>query len=149
MKVFHAGVLLVGPSGIGKSEALLELVTRGHSFVADDMVLLFQKNKKLIATATKNLGTRLHLRDVGILDMQKMFPVKQICKEVEIRLVIELAHAPQDQYKWVETTRRPRRNYLAVSVPIYHITVAPMRHLAVLIETIVRWDQAQRKKVHS
>lgn len=140
------GVLLLGPSGIGKTESALELVTLGHHLIADDVVKVFLQSTSLMAESPASLRNKIHLRDVGIIDLQHIFGAKKKSRKTKIQIVIELAEPPQDQYKWAERRRRPTKKILGVPVPLYQLTVTPMRHLAILIETIVRWERWQSKK---
>lgn len=133
--VYGEGVLIQGESGIGKSEAALELVRRGHRLVADDVVDIRRINEKsLIGSApsiTKNL---MEVRGIGIIDAKTLFGVESIKDSQSIDLVIKL----QEWNKDIEFDRlgldNEYINFLGLDVVCQNIPIRPGRNLAVILE---------------
>jgi HPr kinase/phosphorylase len=135
MNVYGLGVLLVGDSGIGKSECALELIKRGHMLVADDVVEVKQRlGGLLFGTGAELIRHHMELRGVGIIDVQKIFGVSTILDRTRIELVIRLE-------EWKQTVEYDRlglaeqtTSILGVRVPEIVMPVRPGRNLAVLVE---------------
>jgi len=135
MNVYGLGVLLVGDSGIGKSECALELIKRGHMLVADDVVEVKQRlGGILFGTGAELIRHHMELRGVGIIDVQKIFGVSTILDRTRIELVIRLE-------EWKQTVEYDRvglsdqaTSILGVRVPEIVMPVRPGRNLAVLVE---------------
>ncbi len=135
MNVYGLGVLLVGDSGIGKSECALELIKRGHMLVADDVVEVKQRlGGILFGTGAELIRHHMELRGVGIIDVQKIFGVSTILDRTRVELVIRLED-------WKETVEYDRvglseqaTSILGVRIPEIVMPVRPGRNLAVLVE---------------
>ena len=135
MNVYGLGVLLVGDSGIGKSECALELIKRGHMLVADDVVEVKQRlGGYLYGTGAELIRHHMELRGVGIIDVQKIFGVSTILDKTRVELVIRLE-------EWKQTVEYDRvglaeqtTSILGVKVPEIVMPVRPGRNLAVLVE---------------
>jgi HPr kinase/phosphorylase len=149
VNVYGLGVLIAGKSGIGKSECVLELVKRGHKFIADDIVNIkkLSSGKFLTGSGLEIMKYLIEVRGIGIIDIKELFGVGNILNESKIELVIKLEEWDQlkkydrigiDDY-YVE--------YLGVEVPEITIPVAPGRNLAILIET-ASLNQRLRNKGH-
>lgn len=129
------GTLIIGKSGIGKSETALELIKRGHILISDDRVDIFQKDVGiLIGEAPKILERFLEVRGIGIIDVVSMFGVGAYRNQKKIRLVVELE-------KWVEGKSYDRLGlttktikYFDTEIPKVTIPVLPGRNLALLVE---------------
>ncbi|MFA5975885.1 MAG: HPr(Ser) kinase/phosphatase [Elusimicrobiota bacterium] len=135
MNVYGLGVLLVGDSGIGKSECALELLKRGHMLVADDVVEIKQRlGGLLFGTGAELIRHHMELRGLGIIDVQKVFGVSSILDRTRIELVIRLE-------EWKQTVAYDRvglseevTSILGVRIPEIVMPVRPGRNLAVLVE---------------
>ncbi|HVO33379.1 MAG TPA: HPr(Ser) kinase/phosphatase, partial [Elusimicrobiota bacterium] len=135
MNVYGLGVLLVGDSGIGKSECALELIKRGHMLVADDVVEVKQRlGGILFGTGAELIRHHMELRGLGIIDVQKVFGVGTVLDRTRIELVIRLE-------EWKQTVEYDRvglsdqtTSILGVKVPEIVMPVRPGRNLAVLVE---------------
>ncbi|MFN7572098.1 MAG: HPr(Ser) kinase/phosphatase [Betaproteobacteria bacterium] len=139
MDVLGMGVLIAGESGVGKSELGLELVSRGHGLVADDVVDLARVAPDTIeGRAPPLLANLLEVRGLGLLDIRAIFGETAVRRKMKLRLIVELSRAnPQ------ETTERLPLADTTVAVlglPIHKVTipVAAGRNLAVLAEAAVR-----------
>ena len=135
MDVYGLGVLLVGDSGIGKSECALELIKRGHMLVADDVVEIKSRlGGLLFGTGAELIRHHMELRGVGIIDVQKIFGVSTILDRTRIELVIRLEEWQQTvEYDRVGLSEQTT-SILGVRVPEIVMPVRPGRNLAVLVE---------------
>ena len=137
--VFGIGVLLLGDSGIGKSECALDLVYRGHRLIADDMVVIKRHpNDVLLGYTSDLLRQHMELRGIGIIDIKDLFGVASTRDVKPIDLVVKLE-------KWVEGTEYDRLgitgetyDLLGVSKPYVRLPVASGRNLALLVEIAAR-----------
>jgi len=137
VEVHGLGVLIVGSSGIGKSEAALELVARGRRFVADDAVLVRRLSPtELRGRTAELLAHHLEIRGLGVVDVGTLFGTLSTMEERQIDLVVELTD-------WNEEPDRlgldqPTYMLLDVSLPLVRIPVTAARNLGLLIETAAR-----------
>ena len=145
MAIFGRGVLIVGPSGIGKSECSLELMARGHRLVADDAVeIRFYPSGELVGRAPAAAEGLMEIRGLGVVDARLLFGSLSVQPETTIDLVVELA----------DVARTASRNRLAVNFdeltlfkfepfdvgrPMIVLPVVSGRNLGILVETAVRW----------
>ena len=141
MEVNAIGVLLTGPSGIGKSELALELITRGHRLVADDAPQFSRIAPDIInGTCPKALQDFLEVRGIGIINVRKLFGDSAIKINKYLRLIVRLEpmkKAGLAQMDRLEGSYRTRR-ILDLEIPEITMPVAPGRNLAVLLECAAR-----------
>jgi len=137
MEVMSIGVLITGPSGIGKSELALELITRGHRLVADDAPQFSRIAPEIISGYCPELLTDfLEVRGLGIINVRELFGNNAIKSNKYLRLIIRLE--PMDKERLLKLDRlegsyRTQR-VLDVDIPEITVPVAPGRNLAVLVE---------------
>jgi HPr kinase/phosphorylase len=141
MDVLGMGVLIMGDSGIGKSELALELVSRGHRLIADDAPQ-FSKITPTTVSGTCPLGMNafLEVRGLGILNVQALFGESAIKKDKYLRLIVHLEQMTAERIQHIDRLQgdyRVRR-VLGVDIPEICLPVAPGRNLAVLLECAVR-----------
>jgi HPr kinase/phosphorylase len=137
VEVFGIGVLIVGDSGVGKSESALELVERGHRLVADDAVEIrcVSGNILLGAGANKALGHHMEIRGLGIINITHLFGVGAIRDSKQIQLVVELEEWDSNKsYDRLGAEERTR-DILGVNVPALVVPVKPGRNVPIIIET--------------
>jgi HPr kinase/phosphorylase len=136
LNIFGQGILITGDSGVGKSESALELISRGHFFISDDVVQI-QKDAKgnLIGSAVPLSRNFMEIRGLGIINIQKIFGDKSIYSKTEIDLIVMLKKwkAGKD-YDRLGLKFPESRQMLGVTVPKITIPVAPGRNIATLIE---------------
>lgn len=141
MEVLGIGILLTGPSGVGKSELALELLSRGHRLIADDAPEFRQVAPDTISGFCPNvLADFLEVRGLGVLNVRAMFGNNAILGHKRLRLIINLDPEPDsllDPIERLDHTGRFRR-ILDVDIPEVRLPVAPGRDLAVIIEAAVR-----------
>jgi HPr kinase/phosphorylase len=140
LRMFGLGVLIVGDSGVGKSESALELVGRGHRFVSDDVVQVRKKPDGQVTGQAPALSRYfMEIRGLGIIDIRAIFGPRSIASHSPIDLVIRLK-------KWTRKKEYDRlglrfpedKIVLGVRIPQLNIPVAPGRNIATLIEVACR-----------
>jgi HPr kinase/phosphorylase len=142
MEVFGIGVLLTGPSGVGKSELALELLSRGHRLIADDAPEFRRTAPDAITGFCPNLlADFMEVRGLGILNIRAMFGNNAILGHKRLRLIVLLEAdfdtTPEDPIERLDHTGR-NQPILDVDIPEVRLPVAPGRDLAVIIEAAVR-----------
>ena len=145
MEVYGEGVLLIGESGIGKSEAAIELLKRGHRLIADDAVEIKRVSPtSLIGTAPPLIQNYVELRGIGIINVAKLFGVGAVKSENEINLVVEIV--PWDNHHAYDRLglEDNHMEILGVEVPLNTIPITPGRNLAVILE-VAAMNNRQRK----
>jgi len=137
--IYGIGVLLIGESGIGKSETALELVKRGHRLVSDDVVNIKKvARKRLIGEAPKVLRHFLEIRGIGIIDVKAMYGVGAIINTKEIDLVVELVPWEKESFCDRLGLDETFINFLDVNVHKITIPIKPGRNLAIIIEAAAK-----------
>lgn len=145
MEVYGEGLLLIGESGIGKSETAVELLKRGHRLIADDAVEIRQvSSSSLVGTAPELIRDYVELRGIGIVNVAHLFGMGAVKTENEINLVVNIVpwnnHEAYDRLgledQYVEM--------LGVRLPMITIPVTPGRNLAVILE-VAAMNNRQRK----
>jgi HPr kinase/phosphorylase len=131
------GVLILGKSGIGKSEAALDLISRGHRLVADDVVLVRRISPTVLrGRAAQLIGHHMEIRGMGVIDVEALFGTLATLDERQVDLVVELIEWPggADRLGLVE------EQYLLLDVELALVRI-PLRHgrnTAMLIESAAR-----------
>lgn len=148
VQVFGLGVLIVGKSGIGKSEAALELVSRGHRFVADDVVEVADVSPLALKGRSPNLTQHyMEIHGLGIINIQELFGTLATIDEQQIDLVVELIEwGPDVDRLGLEDNRYA---ILEVSLPMVRLPVSPGRNLASLIEVATRNQSLKARGQHT
>ena len=137
--VYGVGVLLIGKSGVGKSEAALELVKRGHMLVADDAVDICRvADDRLIGSCPEILRNLMEIRGIGLIDIQAMFGVSAVAASKDIDMVLELE--VWDENKVYDRTglKEDTTEILGVPLVLQRIPVRPGRNLTIVIEVAAR-----------
>ncbi|MBM4382733.1 MAG: hypothetical protein FJ091_05125 [Deltaproteobacteria bacterium] len=148
LRVRGAGALLLGPSGVGKSETALELVARGHQLVADDVVELWVENARLMGRAKQAIRHFLEIRGLGILYVPDLYGPGAVAEESAVSLMFRLEHWREGaQYERVGL-ERPTESLLGISLPCLVLPVRPSANMATLVEAAVR-DHEQRLRGRS
>ena len=140
MDVLGLGVLITGESGVGKSELGIELITRGHGLVADDVVEVSRMGAALEGRCPPLLKDFIEVRGLGVLNIRTIFGETAVRRKMKLRLVAHLAKPtgatrdPAERLPLSELTEE----ILGVTIPKVIIPVAAGRNLAVLVEAAVR-----------
>jgi HPr kinase/phosphorylase len=139
MDIIGLGVLIVGESGIGKSECALDLVVRGHRLVADDAVELRARAEAfLIGTCPDLTRHHMEIRGLGLINVQDLFGVASTRRSKRVELVVQLERwDPAREYDRLGIDETHYET-LGVRVPMIRMPVAPGRNLAILVEVAAR-----------
>jgi len=145
VEVYGEGMLILGESGIGKSETAIELVKRGHRLIADDAVEIKRVSAQtLVGSAPDLIKYYIELRGIGIVDVRRLFGMGSVRETERIDLVINLeTWDPEklyDRFGLEETSE----NILGIEVPALTIPVHPGRNLAIILE-IAAMNNRQKK----
>lgn len=134
--VYGVGVLIMGESGIGKSEAALELVKRGHRLVSDDVVEIRKVSEDtLVGTAPDITRHFIELRGIGIVDIKTLFGVLSVRETQKIELVIALEDWDKDKEYDRLGLEEEYMEFLGNKVVRHRLPIRPGRNLAVIVET--------------
>ncbi len=134
--VYGVGVLIMGESGIGKSEAALELVKRGHRLVSDDVVDIRKvSNETLVGSAPDITKHFIELRGIGIVDVKTLFGVMSVRDTHSIDLVITLEEWDKNKDYDRLGLEEQYTEFLGNRVICHHIPIRPGRNLAIIVET--------------
>ncbi len=145
VEVYGEGVLILGESGVGKSETAIELVKRGHRLVADDAVEIKRVSDKiLLGSAPEIIRHFIEIRGIGIIDVKKIFGMGAVKDSEKIDLVIQLELWKQNkQYDRLGLVDQ-HTDILGIKVPSLTVPVKPGRNLAVITE-IASMNNRQKK----
>jgi HPr kinase/phosphorylase len=136
--VLGVGLLLIGRSGVGKSEAALDLVLKGHRLVADDVVQVSVRPPDVVwGEATELHQHVMEIRGMGILNITTLFGVAAVRDAKKIEVVVELSHMQDQDYDRLGTENNVWP-ILGVDVPLVRIPLQPGRNIASLIEVVAR-----------
>ena len=145
MEVYGEGLLLIGESGIGKSEAAIELLKRGHRLIADDAVEIKNiSGHSLIGTAPELIRNYIELRGIGIINVAKLFGMGAVKADNEINLVVNIVPWDTQQVYDRLGLEDQYMDILGVQVPMNTIPITPGRNLAVILE-VAAMNNRQRK----
>lgn len=134
--VYGEGLLIMGESGIGKSEAALELIKRGHRLVSDDVVEIKRvSDETLIGSAPDITRHFIELRGIGIIDVKTLFGVESVKNTQSIDLVIKLEEWDRDQEYDRLGLEEQYTEFLGNKVVCHSIPIRPGRNLAVICES--------------
>ena len=145
IEVYGEGILIVGESGVGKSETAIELVKRGHRLVADDAVEIRRtSNVTLVGSSPDNIRHFLELRGIGIINTRRLFGMGAVKVSEKIDLIVELE--PWDSEKIYDRmgVDNEYTTILGVKVPSLTIPIKPGRNLAVILE-VAAMNNRQKK----
>ena len=134
--VYGEGVLIMGESGIGKSEAALELIKRGHRLVSDDVVVIKKvSDDTLIGTAPDITRHFIELRGIGIIDVKTLFGVESVKNTQSINLAIMLEEWDKEQEYDRLGLEEQYTEFLGNKVVCHKIPIRPGRNLAIIVES--------------
>ena len=134
--VYGEGVLITGESGIGKSEAALELIKRGHRLVTDDVVEIRKVSEdKLIGSAPDITKHFIELRGIGIIDVKALYGVSSVMDTQNIDLVIKLEEWDKDKEYDRLGLEEEYTEYLGNKIVCHNIPIRPGRNLAIICES--------------
>jgi HPr kinase/phosphorylase len=145
IEIYGEGVLILGESGVGKSETAIELVKRGHRLIADDAVEIKKaSNITLVGSSPDNIRHFLELRGIGIINARQLFGIGAVKMSEKIDMVVEMElWNPEKTYDRMGVDTH-YMTILGVKVPLLNIPVKPGRNLAVILE-VAAMNNRQKK----
>ena len=145
VEVYGEGMLILGDSGIGKSETAIELVKRGHRLIADDAVEITRvSSKTLVGTAPELIRHYIELRGIGVVDVRRLFGMGSVKLTERIDMAVKLE--PWDSQKMYDRfgLTEEYENILGIDVPSLTIPVKPGRNLSIILE-VAAMNNRQKK----
>lgn len=145
VEVYGEGILLVGDSGVGKSETAIEIIKRGHRLIADDAVEIRRvSNKALVGQAPENIRHFIELRGIGIINARRIFGMGAVKLQEKIDMIINLEIWDSAKVYDRMGIDNEYAEILGIRVPVLTIPVKPGRNLAVIIE-VAAMNNRQKK----
>jgi HPr kinase/phosphorylase len=146
--IYGVGVLILGESGVGKSESALELVLRGHRLVSDDSVTIRRVGTVLNGTGSEVSRYHMELRGIGIINIKDLYGVAAVRERKDLDLVVKLD--PWQEGKDYDRLGLDDRTYpiLEIDLPFLEMPVGPGRNLSVLLEVAARHHLLKRRGYH-
>ncbi|MEJ2552644.1 MAG: hypothetical protein P8164_11180 [Gammaproteobacteria bacterium] len=144
MEVMQLGVLLTGPSGVGKGELALELLTRGHRLIADDAPEFARAaSGAVVGRCPEVVRDFLEVRGLGVINVRAMFGEMAVAPCAVLEIILRLQTMGREQLAGVDRLRASRDTVpvLESEVPRITLPVSPGRNLAILVEAAVRNHQ--------
>jgi HPr kinase/phosphorylase len=145
IEIYGEGVLLLGDSGVGKSEAAIELVKRGHRLVADDAVEIRRvSNRSLVGSSPENIRHFLELRGIGIINARRLFGMGSIKVTEKIDMIVKMEIWDPEKVYDRMGMESEYSTILGIKVPSHTIPVKPGRNLAIILE-VAAMNNRQKK----
>ncbi|WP_420421201.1 HPr(Ser) kinase/phosphatase [Simkania sp.] len=150
VEVFGIGVLIQGDSSVGKSEAALGLIERGHRLVSDDVVHLRKKDNRYLEGSGPELTRHLlEIRGIGIINIAHLYGAVSIRQSVRVEMIMELEEWNDNHYYDRVGLEEKFKEILNLHIPSYVLPVKPGREVALLIETTVLNHRLKEMGYHS
>ncbi len=145
VEVYGEGCLIIGDSGVGKSEAAIELIKRGHRLIADDAVeIRHVSSNTLIGSSPANIRHFVELRGIGIINARRLFGIGAVKLTEKINMVINLELWDKKKVYDRMGINNEYMNILGIDVPVVTIPVKPGRNIAIIIE-VAAMNNRQKK----
>ena len=150
MDINRLGVLILGKSGIGKSECALDLIVKGSKLIADDVIEIRRiSQSRLIGTGPEKIKYLMEIRGIGIVNIKDLFGTTSVMDKRDIDMVLELDHWSKDtEYERLGLETKSY-NILGVELPHVIIPVSPGRNIATVIEVAVRNQILKNSGIYS
>ena len=145
IEVYGEGILILGDSGVGKSETAIELIKRGHRLIADDAVEIKRVSAKtLVGTAPELIRYYVELRGIGIVDVRRLFGMGSVKETEKINLVINLEPWVQGKMYDRLGLDDEKMDILGINIPSITVPVKPGRNLAIILEIAAMNNRQKR-----
>ncbi len=144
INVLDVGVLLIGEAKMGKSEIALNLLDKGHKFVADDIVEIKKDNNKIIGFGVNMIKNLMHIEGIGFLDIKKIYPKNIVEKEKEIEIINKLEKVGIDNLNKGNLFL----NIKGIDIPLIKLEANFNRNLPLLIELIVKNYKLKKRNIN-
>jgi HPr kinase/phosphorylase len=149
VQIFGLGTLILGESAIGKSEAALDLVLRGHKLIADDVVLLEKSEGSIMGLATELGADVLQIRGLGIINIRALYGESATAPSCRIGLVVELEEWKKGHHYSLVGLREKRYKLFGVNLPYLKLPVKSGRNIATLIEVAARNQMLKNRGIYT
>ena len=149
VQIFGLGTLIVGESAIGKSEAALDLILRGHKLIADDVVVLERIDGGITGGATDLGADLLQIRGLGIINVRALYGESATAGSSQIGLVVELEEWRKGQHYSLVGLRERRYKLFGMNLPYLKLPVKTGRNMATLIEVAVRNQMLKNRGIYT
>ena len=149
VEIYGEGTLLLGESGIGKSETAIELIKRGHRLVADDAVEIRRIGDTLTGTAPELIRHYLEVRGIGVVDIQKLFGMSGVKSATQIDLVIQFERWQDEKFYDRLGLDEAHTQIMGVPIPLMTIPVSAGRNLAGIVELAVMNNRQKKYGINS
>jgi len=150
MEIMGVGVLMIGRSGIGKSENALELIMRGHRLVSDDAIQVKRMAAlDLIGDAPEMIKNLLEIRGIGVVDIRHLFGVSAVREEARIGLVVELVDWDSAMEYERIGLKDEKYKLLGIDLPLVRIPVSPGRNASAIVELACRNHVLKQGGIHT
>ncbi|MDH4163368.1 MAG: HPr(Ser) kinase/phosphatase [Nitrospirota bacterium] len=149
VQVFGVGVLIIGESAIGKSEAALDLVLRGHKLVADDVVMLERTDEGILGRPTDIGADLLEIRGLGIINVKALYGDSATIEASVVGIVVELEEWKEGAYYSLLGLRERRHRLLGMNMPYLKLPIKPGRNMATLIEVAARNQTLKQRGIYT
>ncbi len=141
-EIFNRGVVIIGKSGVGKSELGLELIDRGHRLICDDLVAGQLNDDKIMITPPQKFGLGfMEIRGIGFVDIARFYGSQAMCAKQALSLVIELVDNSMldliNQDRLLQLISEVE--VLGLKIPLYKLPIGANRNLPILVELIVKY----------
>ncbi len=137
LEIFGLGVILLGESGIGKSEISLDLIKKGHRLIADDRVNIRAVRGKLIGSCPESIYGMMEVRGIGIIDVARMFGINALSKSAKISFLVDLVSFNKNEPMERVGMKTDRFELLGEYVPMVRLPVSAARSMSDIIEAAV------------
>ena len=145
VEVYGEGILIIGDSGVGKSETAVELINRGHRLIADDAVEIRRvSSKSLVGSAPDNIRHFIELRGVGIINARNIFGIGAVKMTERINMIIKLETWNENKVYDRLGLEDEYMTVLGINIPVTTVPVTPGRNLAIIIETAAMNNRQKR-----
>lgn len=149
VQIFGLGTLIIGESAIGKSEAALDLVLRGHKLTADDVVILERMDGGITGDATEMGKDLLQIRGLGVIDIRALYGESAIASGSRVGLVVELEEWKRGQHYSLVGLREQRYKLFGINLPYLKLPVKSGRNIATLIEVAARNQMLKNRGIYT
>ena len=144
VEVYGEGILILGDSGVGKSETAIELVKRGHRLIADDAVEIRHIGTRLVGSAPELIRHYIELRGIGVVDIQQLFGMSAVREDQDINLVVNLEQWNDQVFYDRLGTNEEFTTILDMKIPAITIPIKPGRNLAIIVEVAAMNNRHKR-----
>ena len=138
VNIYGMGTLIVGKSGIGKSEAVLSLVGKKHLFVGDDRIIVYHKKNDIYGRVHPILKNLIEVRGIGIIDLSRLLGIQFMMDETKIDLMVQLVDTEDVVFSAIDRLgREATTNILNFEIPVFYVPVSSGRDSSELIQAAV------------